>query len=132
MAVLPASLIFSYALDAGFSPSEATTMTAIALAESGGRTGAHNSSGENSVGLWQINLDAHAGRVGGRDLTDPRVNAEVAYEIYMAGGGSISPWTVTHTSKGSRYLDYRGAALSAAAANGYDNVQPNWSGWQAE
>ena len=32
------------------------TWTAIAMAESGGRTGAHAGGGENSYGLWQINV----------------------------------------------------------------------------
>jgi prepilin-type processing-associated H-X9-DG protein len=36
---------------------DAATMTAIALAESGGNTDAHNPHGEDSRGLWQINVD---------------------------------------------------------------------------
>ena len=47
--------IFDAALQAGFTPDQAVTMTAIALAESGGNTDALNSTGEHSVGLWQIN-----------------------------------------------------------------------------
>ena len=50
MAVLSAKDIFTYALQAGFTPDEAVTMTAIALAESGGNTGAHNPKGEDSLG----------------------------------------------------------------------------------
>jgi hypothetical protein len=36
-------------------------MTAIALAESGGNSRAHNPVGEDSRGLWQINARAHPG-----------------------------------------------------------------------
>ena len=35
----------------------AATWTAIAMAESGGDTDAHNPRGEDSLGLWQINVD---------------------------------------------------------------------------
>ena len=50
-----AEQIYSFARQAGFSPDEAATMTAIALAESGGNSKAHNPVGEDSRGLWQIN-----------------------------------------------------------------------------
>lgn len=36
---------------------QAVTLTAIALAESGGNSGAHAPHGEDSRGLWQINVD---------------------------------------------------------------------------
>ena len=36
---------------------DAVTFTAIAMAESGGNTEAHNPHGEDSRGIWQINVD---------------------------------------------------------------------------
>ena len=41
----------------GGSPSETEPWTAIAMAESGGNTEAHVPHGEDSLGLWQINID---------------------------------------------------------------------------
>ena len=41
----------------GGSPSETEPWTAIAMAESGGNTEAHAPHGEDSLGLWQINID---------------------------------------------------------------------------
>ena len=52
--------VYGFARAAGFSPDQAVTMTAIAMAESGGRSGARNPVGEDSRGLWQINVRAHA------------------------------------------------------------------------
>ena len=103
-------------------------MTAIALAESSGNTDAHNPNGEDSRGLWQINLDAHRDWVEaeGLDLSDPVDNARAAYRV-SGGGATISPWTVTHQSKGALYLKHRQAAEAAAlAAN--EPAQGNWSG----
>ena len=73
-----AEQIYEFARAAGFSPDQAVTMTAIALAESGGNSGAHNASGEDSRGLWQINMDAHASWAGQLDLYDPLDNAQAA------------------------------------------------------
>ena len=56
--------IYDAARSAGFTPHQAVTWTAIAMAESGGRTGALNDRGEYSVGLWQINVNADKGRAG--------------------------------------------------------------------
>ena len=57
---LPPEAIYAAARQAGFSPDQAVTMTAIALAESGGNPGAHNPNGEDSRGLWQINMSPQA------------------------------------------------------------------------
>ena len=62
--------IYRFARMAGFSPDQSATMTAVALAESGGNSGAHNSSGEDSRGLWQINAAAHP-NLRSVDLYDP-------------------------------------------------------------
>lgn len=125
MAVLTAAEIYRFARAAGFDPGQAATMTAIALAESGGETGAHNPVGEDSRGLWQINVAAHPD-LAGADLSDPLVNAQAAYAV-SGGGADISPWTVTHGGASARYLAYRDEAEVAAALAG-DPVGGAWSG----
>ncbi|MFT4164624.1 MAG: NlpC/P60 family protein [Microlunatus sp.] len=99
--------IYNAALSAGFTPHQAVTWTAIAMAESGGRTGALNSNGEYSVGLWQINVRAdktRATRWG--DLSTPEANARAAYEISNKGT-DMSPWTTTHDRNKGSGADYR-------------------------
>src|SRR3954469_6316450 len=99
--------IYDAARSAGFTPHQAVTWTAIAMAESGGRTGALNSKGEYSVGLWQVNVNADSSRATkGGDLNDPEANARAAYAISLHGR-DMRPWTTTHDrNKGSR-ADYR-------------------------
>ncbi len=125
MARLGAGEIYLLAREAGFSPDEAVTMTAIALAESGGETGAHNQSGEDSRGLWQINFDAHADRMAHLDFDDPLDQARAAF-LVSGEGADISPWTVTHESKGARYLRHRAEAEAAAAAAGEAGAHGQW------
>jgi cell wall-associated NlpC family hydrolase len=116
--------IFHFALEAGFSPDQAVTMTAIALAESGGNPNAHNPVGEDSIGLWQVNRQAHP-QFAGADGTDPLTNARMAYEV-SGGGADIGRWTVTHADKGAPYLQYRVQAEAAAQANGYPDAVGQW------
>ena len=99
--------IYDAARSAGFTPHQAVTWTAIALAESGGRTGALNDKGEYSVGLWQINVNADGSRASKwGNLNDPEANARAAYAISLHGR-DMRPWTTTHDrNKGSR-ADYR-------------------------
>jgi cell wall-associated NlpC family hydrolase len=85
---------------------------AIALAESGGDTNAHNPDGEDSRGLWQINMDAHASWVAGRDLYDPNFNAEAAK--YVCDSQGPTAWSV-HSN--DLYLPYL-ARGNAAASSG--------------
>jgi cell wall-associated NlpC family hydrolase len=125
MAVLPAVQIYRYARMAGFSPDQAVTMTAVALAESGGEAGAHNPHGEDSRGLWQINVAAHR-NLAGQDLYDPLVNAQAAFRVSQ-GGRDISPWTTTHGGGSARYVAYRAEAEAAAHSAG-DNATGAWSG----
>jgi cell wall-associated NlpC family hydrolase len=126
MSELTAREIYRFARLAGFSPDQSVTMTAIALAESGGDTHAHNDSGEDSRGLWQINLDAHGSWAGGMDLYDPAVNAQAAYRV-SGGGNDASAWTVTHGPH-PPYLDHRAEALAAARASGDTEAVGVWTG----
>lgn len=125
MAVLSAQEIYRYARMAGFSPDQAQTMTAIALAESGGNTGAHNPVGEDSRGLWQINVAAHQD-LAGVDLGDPLENARAAFRV-SGQGANISPWTVTHGGADARYLQFRDEAQAAAQLAG-DAPGGVWTG----
>lgn len=127
MAVYTAKQIYGFAREAGFSPDQSATMTAIALAESGGNSRAHNPSGEDSRGLWQINLDAHRSWAGGIDLYDPVENAKAAFKVSREGQ-DISPWTVTHGGSSARYLQHRAEAQTAAVLNGDDPGLGVWTG----
>jgi cell wall-associated NlpC family hydrolase len=126
MAVYSARDIYRYARLAGFAPDQATTMTAIALAESGGDSRAHNASGEDSRGLWQINVAAH-GDLARRDLYDPLENAKAAFRV-SGGGRDVSPWTVTHHSGSARYLAYKTEAQAAARSCGDGGDLGVWTG----
>ena len=88
----------------------AGTWVAIALAESGGNPYAHARVGEDSRGLWQINLRAHGGWVGKRNLFDPDVNAWAAKRVCeMQGPTAWSVYTKGH------YKKFLGRGYAAAA-----------------
>lgn len=127
MTVYTAAAIYEFALEAGFTPDQAVTMTAIALAESGGDSRAHNPVGEDSRGLWQINVRAHSGWLGESDLYDPATNAKAAFRVSNAGQ-DISPWTVTHGESDARYLQYKQQAQAAAVMHGDDPQLGVWTG----
>jgi hypothetical protein len=106
MPVLSIREIYEAARDAGFTPHQAVTWTAIAMAESSGRTGALNDRGEHSVGLWQINVASGVRKNKWGDLTDPENNARAAYEISRQGR-DMRPWTTTHDRNKGTGADYR-------------------------
>jgi hypothetical protein len=110
--------IYEAALAAGFTPDQATTWTAIALAESGGETGAHNPHGEDSRGLWQINVAPKVRKNIWGDLSDPVVNARAAYDI-SNHGTDMRPWTTTHASHQGTATDYRTYLDDVSAVTGY-------------
>lgn len=111
MARLKAADIAGYAHGAGFRGSDRVTAVAVALAESGGDTQAHNSTPpDDSYGLWQINMLGDMGpdrrrRLGidaNSALFDPIVNAQAAKMIHAGSGWKA--WT-TYTS--GAYSQYR-------------------------
>jgi cell wall-associated NlpC family hydrolase len=110
--------IYEAARAAGFTPDQATTWTAIALAESGGETGAHNPRGEDSRGLWQINVAPGVRENVWGDLSDPVVNARAAYDISRQGT-DMRPWTTTHASHAGTSTDYRTYLDDVSAVTGY-------------
>jgi hypothetical protein len=88
-------------------------MAAVALGESGGRPGAHNnnrSTGDNSYGLWQINMiDAlgpeRARTIGIKDynqLKDPNVNARAMKQVLASQG--LNAWSVYRNRAHLQYL----------------------------
>lgn len=130
MAVLSATEIYDVALAAGFSPDQAVTWTAIALAQTGGTT---DTTGPEGQGLWQIDGALVGSSFG--DLSDPSANARAAYALSQHGR-NLSLWA----SEGSGTAqDYRlflpgvmaavNGPVSAAAsgtaagtATGYDAI----------
>ncbi|MEU6592097.1 NlpC/P60 family protein [Streptomyces sp. NPDC046881] len=122
-----AEQIYAFARQAGFSPDQATTMTAVALAESGGDSRAYNPVGEDSIGLWQINARAHPDLSERFDLHDPVDNARAAYQI-SRHGGDFSPWTTTHHGSSARYLRFQEEAQAAAVAHGDGAGLGVWTG----
>jgi len=125
MAVYTAGEIYRFARLAGFSPDQAATMTAIALAESHGNGGAHNPHGEDSRGLWQINVAAHR-QFDRVNLYDPLENAKAAFTV-SRGGADVSMWTTTHGSN-AKFLAYRAEAQAAARAAGDGGDLGMWTG----
>ena len=112
------------AKQAGIPEKEIPTMVAIAMAESGGDSGAHNTTyPDNSYGLWQINMLDEPGYMLGaerrkqfglksnEELFDPVKNAKAAYAIYKQQG--FGAWSV-YTS--GRYKDFLPAAKKAQAS----------------
>jgi cell wall-associated NlpC family hydrolase len=109
--------IYNVCISVGFTPDQAVTWTAIAMAESGGNTEAHNPHGEDSRGLWQINVAGGVRQNTWGDLNDPYANARAAYEI-SHGGTDMRPWTTTHASNAGTPHDYRYFMADAQAASG--------------
>lgn len=114
--------IAGYARQAGFTGPMVAIMTAIAMAESGSNPRAHNpnaSTGDNSYGLWQINMlggmgparRKALGLASNDQLLDPATNARAAYLIYKQQG--LNAWSVY---KHGTYAQYLGAATQAAGS----------------
>jgi len=87
---------------AGGAPSLAPTMAAIAMAESGGLTSAHNPSGAS--GLWQIEIPVNAQYVpgGAANVYNPLANARGAVAIERAQG--LDAWVTYSSGTYRQYL----------------------------
>lgn len=90
--------------DGYFGPELGPLMYAIAKAESGGNPSAANTDGEDSHGLWQINLDAWGDHpvISTLDLDDPVQNAQAA-RIVLAEQG-IEAWSAFTNNSYQAYL----------------------------
>lgn len=114
-------------LSQGLTPEKAILMAAVALAESGGRPGVHNSdakkpanqrTGDESYGLWQINMidtlgPARLKQFGLKNydqLKDPNVNAR-AMKITLDSSG-LTAWS---TYRHKLHLQYMPDARRAYA-----------------
>jgi len=77
----------------GFRGADLETAVLISECESGFDTNAHAlTDREDSRGLMQINVYAHPQWIS-RDLFDPYINGETAYQLYSSRGGSFQDWT---------------------------------------
>jgi hypothetical protein len=113
VATLSPAQIYALARNAGLPAVAATLATAVALAESGGRTDAMGDVGLQdatwgpSVGLWQIrSLKAQYGTGQPRDasrLTDPQFNASSMASI-SGGGKNFGPWSTYKNGAYKKYL----------------------------
>jgi AraC-like DNA-binding protein len=103
-------------LQNGLSKEDAITMAAVGMAESTGNSGVRNTNpntGDDSYGLWQINMIGNLGpdrlrRYGltsAEDLKDPETNARVMASMFKTDG--ITAWGA-YTDK--RYLQYMAEA----------------------
>ncbi len=105
------------AVEGGFTPEQAKIMAAIALAESSGRANALNndiSTGDNSYGLWQINMidypdyklgEERRGKLKLKDnneLFNPAVNVRAAKMIFDEQG--YDAWSVYKTGAYKKFL----------------------------
>lgn len=123
MTVLTPTQIAGYLTAAGLSGSDVVTGTAIALAESGGNTQAHNSNaatGDDSYGFMQINMlgalgparRAKYGLSANEDLYDPATNARVAVAIFKDSGWA--PWSSFKSGAYKTHLKDAGAPTVSA------------------
>lgn len=114
---------------AGFPESEIPTMTAITMAESGGRSTALNpnrSTGDESYGLLQINMIDELGPERRRqfglksneELYDPMTNFRVAKGIYDQQG--LNAWGAYTNQSYKKFLP----ESSQAALDTADDTQP--------
>ncbi len=77
---------------AGFTGQDLNRAVEIAFCESDFNVLAHNTVGEDSRGLMQINIEAHP-IYSSLDLFDPTINSLVAYQIYLDSGSNFNSWT---------------------------------------
>lgn len=112
----PAS-IWQMLVDQGATPDEATTLTAIAMAESGGNAGSvnpHDNNGkQTSWGLFQISDGTHNEPAG---WNDPVTNARMALEKLRTQG--YKAWGTYNTGKYRQYLPGGPTSYQAPPAAG--------------
>lgn len=120
---------FSYAqlegiwIQAGGNPQSAAIAAAVAMAESGGHSGASNTNTNGSVdrGLWQIN-SVH----GTQSTFDIMGNARAAVAI-SNNGGNWSPWVTFNTGAYKKFLQSNVAPDLTVSINGTNAQLPGQS-----
>lgn len=118
MASLNAQQIASLLQQQGISKEKIPTMTAIALAESGGRPQAFNPTGlDKSYGLFQVNMYGGLGPArmkefglkSEKELFDPQTNVRAAKRIL--GSQGLGAWSVYKSGKYKEFLPQAQQAL---------------------
>jgi hypothetical protein len=117
------SQLVGLAQRAGFKGENAAVAAAVAMAESGGNTNAHNTKyPDNSYGLWQINMLDEPGYMLGaerrkkfnlksnNELFNPVTNASVAYKL--SGGSNFGAWSTYNDGLHIPFLPAARKALS--------------------
>jgi hypothetical protein len=108
------SEIYTLARGVGLTDSRAKVAAAVAMAESGGNPNAHNdnaATGDDSYGLWQINMLGAMGPERRRklglsansELYNPQTNAK-AMAMISQTGGNFSPWSVYTSGEYLKHL----------------------------
>ena len=131
---LDAKQIVQVARAAGIPEKDVPLMTAIALAESGGKSGAHNTTyPDNSYGLWQINMLDEPGYMLGEErrkqfglksndeLFNPVTNAKAAYSILKQQG--FGAWSVYSNRSYEQFLPAAKKAAAGPRTNTYVTSQ---------
>jgi Lysozyme like domain len=136
MANLSVLEIYRLARRAGFSADndDAVTATAIALAESGGNPDAHNTNkktGDNSFGLWQINMIGNSALRGGNSSASPATRSSsiprrtralptVSSRHHPGGFGN---WTTFKKGLHKQHLSAARQAAQQAGEPGFVDVE---------
>lgn len=144
MATRTANQIYQDLIGVGFTPAQAVTMTAIALAESGGNDaargdlGLQNNTWGPSYGLYQIRtLKADTGHGDDRDVlwlsASDTNQAAAAYQI-SHGGADFTPWTTYTRGTYQRFLGQAQSAASSATltksgGGPFPTFGPSWLPW---
>lgn len=116
---------YSAAVAAGFTPDEAVTAAAIALAESGGNERAVNTTNRNGSvdhGAWQIN-SVHKEILRGGDPYSLADNARMAFIVFRNSGRRFTPWTTYKSGAYKRHVSAVKAAVERPAKDG-ESVAP--------
>lgn len=123
MSSLNAQQIASLLQKQGIAKDKIPTMTAIALAESGGRPQAFNPTGlDKSYGLFQVNMYGRLGPArmkefglkSEKDLFNPQTNVQAAKQIL--GSQGLGAWSVYKSGKYKEFLPQAQQALQGLSA----------------
>ena len=79
-----------YLYQSGFRGTDLNNAINICFCESSFNTNAHNTNGEDSRGLMQINIEANP-QYSMLDLFNPQINTNVAFEMFTRYG--FNPWS---------------------------------------
>jgi len=90
--ILTANELNVYLLNAGFKGTALSYAQKIVACESSNNTNAHNTSGEDSRGLFQINVNVWQ-EYKNLNLFDAQTNCNVAYQIYLKAGRTFRDWS---------------------------------------